>query len=460
MKHATLKEAHLARLLEIKEAEETAQLFLEILDRDELRNATRILKKLGAIKKAADTVPALQETLGKAIKDAADEVNEFTGGGIGALLKKATTAIKQKFGAKVGDNPILKSLTLLNALERGLADAVDLIENAMPDFDATSDKSIKDQAPDEKAINNLKRSLSKAFVPEGFYSKLKSVFGGGGVPYIDDVSKVVDAILEMPGKNLSTLVKAATTGPSSEEAANSLKSTLKGDNKTTASGTEVKKVAPQPVKSVDALATAVAAGQSEEKGKSPDEAVQAAQNNPKSVVKQLVDYVAKQSGKSADVVNKVLNALLKKGKLRTQFAVAEGVTTLNMKDVVDAQIALLECKGSSLEWVEILFEGGAEARRAKRRKAQQAKQTLQQTKQDPPQQQEPVEKDSDQQKQDEKPSEDKDKSERSESKNSSVIKLIQNDLRDVEVKDIEAVLDALPDYLKAEHVKLFLSRVI
>lgn len=493
LKRMSLKESHRRRMLlaekherELIIAEATAAMILEALDNDDIGNATKVLKKLNAISKFAP------DSLKAAIKTAADEVNDFTGGGLGALMKKAGSWLAKKFGAKAGTNPILKALILLNALERGFFDATDVITNNAPDYDGNSDKSLMDQV-DDNAAKNLRKILAKAFEPEGVFAKIKSLFGStGGIPYVKDVNKMVEDIMMLPAKQLTSLIQAATTGESSEKAAEAAKDmTAAAQGKGSEGSAQVKKGAEQPVKSVDDLAKAVAAGQTEKKGEDTGAAVEKAQENPKAVVKQFVDYVQKQSNQNADVVQKVLNALVKNGKLKSTFSVVEGKTRLTMSDVLDAQMALLECGGSSAKWVEILFEASKkgnekfkqnlmkkiESGEIKDEKTLEAQ--LNQNKSATLSQQARKElKDAIKNKGKsgggsaessggsaesassggDSASEAGASKEQPDSKHATTIKAIQNDLKDVDVKAIEAVLDAIPDYLKVENAKFFLSR--
>lgn len=424
-------------------------MILEALDNDDIGNATRVLKKLNAISKFAP------DSLKTAIKAAADEVNDFTGGGLGALMKKAGSWLAKKFGAKAGTNPILKALVLLNALERGFFDAADVITNNAPDYDGDSDKSLMDQV-DDNAAKNLRKILAKAFQPEGVFAKVKSLFGStGGIPYVKDVNKMVEEIMLLPAKQITSLISAATSGESSEKAAEAAKDMAQASTtKKAPSGGEVKKGPEQPVKSAEDLATAIAAGQTEKKGEDSGEAVQKAQENPKAVVKQFVDYIQKQSKQEADVVQKVLNALVKNGKLKSSFSVAEGRARLTMNDVLDAQMALLECGGSSSKWVELLFE--TSKRKAKKDANMAAKKAANQKAS--PTATSNVGQQNPEPNAENPPAEQTQQTSTEVSKHATTIKAIQNDLKDVDVKAIEAVLDVIPDYLKVENAKHFLSR--
>jgi hypothetical protein len=461
LKRMSLKESHRRRMLLAEEherqmivAESTALMLLEALNKEDLKNATRVLKKLNAISKFA---PA---SLKAAIKDAADEVNEFTGGGLGALLKKAGGWLAKKLGAgSLGSNPILKALTLLNCIENGFSDISEVIENNAPDYDGNSDKSLMDQV-DDTAAKNLRKIIAKSFEPEGIYAKIKGIFSSsGGIPYVKDLNAMVEETMMLPAKQLSALSKAASSGESSNSAAEATKDMAAAAQSKGGESSQVKKSPEQPVKTIEDLATAVAAGQTEKKGEEASPAVEKAKENPKAVVKQFVDYIQKQSNQSADVVQKVLNALVKNGKMKSSFSVVEGKNQLTMNDVIEAQVALLECGGSSTKWVEILFEkSNRKAKKAQKMAAKKSQTQQQQTQQQPakeePKQEEPKQSEQTPEQSKEEPKQ----PEQTDSKHAATIKAIQDDLKDVDVKSIEAVLDVIPDYLKVENAKHFLSR--
>lgn len=482
-KRMSLKESHRRKMLiaekherELLLAEATAQMILEALDSNDLGNATKVLKKLNAIAKVAPP------SLAAAIKEAAAEVNDFTGGGIGALMKKATTWLAKKFGAKAGTNPILKALVLLNALEVGFTDAVDVINNNAPDYDGNSDKPLMDQV-DDAAAGRLRKLLAKAFQPSGVFAKVKSLFGStGGIPYVKDVNKMVQDIMMLPAKQITSLISAATSGESSESAAEAAK------DMATAGKEGGKSAAPksnEPVKSVDDLASAVATGQTQGKGDdAASKAASMAQENPKKVVKQLVDDISKRSKQDPGVVEKVLSALVKKGKMKTEFKVTEeghvrvksSPTRLTMRDVLDAQMALLKCGRSTENWVNILFEVESleekTNKRGQKRKAAQAKKkagaaadspATQPTQTQKPAEQ-PQQSSSEPQKAEtsaEQPQQtaQPDAQKSSEKSASPVAKEIQDSLKDVDISAIEAILDAIPSYLKLEAAR-HRSRVI
>lgn len=445
-------------------AEATAQMLLEALDSKDLANATKVLKKLNAIAKVSPPI------LAAAIKEAATEVNDFTGGGIGAIMKKATTWLAKKFGAKAGTNPILKALTLLNSLELGLSNAVDLINNNASDYDGNSDKSLMDQI-DDSAAKNLRKNLAKAFQPEGVFAKIKSLFGStGGIPYIKDVDKMVEEIMMLPAKQVTSLISAATSGESSEaaaEAAKDMATAGKTDAKSSASKSN------EPVKTVDDLASAIATGQTQGKGdEASSKAATTAQENPKKVVKQLVDDISKRSNQEPGVVEKVLSSLVKKGKMKTEFKVTEegyvsaksSPMRLTMGDVLDAQMALLKCGRSTDKWINILFE--VESLEEKTNKGGQKRKVAQAKKKAGASSNQPTDA-----AQAQKPAEQPQKTfepqeaEKSDVQNSSeksvspVAKEIQELLKDVDISAIEAILDAIPSYLKLEAAR-HRSRVI
>ena len=137
LKPKTLKESVQRKRLvsELKVVEERmlgehyANLLMEAIDKDEFQQASKVLNKLNAIKKVADSDVNLKGTLGAAIKEASNEVNEFTGGGAKALFKKGAGALQAKFGLKPSKNPLLKSLEFLNILETGLSVLPEIFAN-------------------------------------------------------------------------------------------------------------------------------------------------------------------------------------------------------------------------------------------------------------------------------------------------------------------------------------------
>jgi hypothetical protein len=363
---AALKESHKRNLVierRVRErilAESTARLILEVLDKEDLKQATKVLDKLSAIEKIASSDPNLKDSLGAAIADARNEVNDFTGGGLSSLMKKGTTAIAQKFGAKAGSNPILKATMLLNAIETGLKDMVSIVKNNAPNFNEKSKESLMQQL-DDNGVKNVNKNLKKSFVPEGIFAKLKSIVGssGGGMPYVKSIDELVDHIMMMPATSLVSLIRTVTSNPVSNEIQDTVKDMAQPSGGKPGG-------APQgpvrPVTTIDALATSIAAGQSDAKGKDSGEAVEKAKENPKAPVKEFIKYVASKSKQDEETVTKVITALLKKGKIKSSFAVAEGAShksrfyTLTMNEILDAQMALLKSCASTKSWVKNLFE--------------------------------------------------------------------------------------------------------
>lgn len=339
----------LQRIDEMVIAESNGQLLLEKLAEDDLKQATAVLKKLGALAKIADEGKAT--TLSSVIKQAANDVNEYTGGGMMALIKKGISAITQKMGLPVGENPIVKSVTLLNSLETGLSQLGDLISNNAPDFDLKNEKEKSVQqatagAGDRKSWDNLLKAAKKAFRPEGFFATLKSAFKGGGIPYMEDVDTTVTEILDMPAPVLLKMMQAAAGGTSTEKIAANVKDMVDASGKAKSGKPEQ---ANEPVTDTDQLAQALATH-----SKDPEAAAETAEKQPKKLIQGFVDDIAAKSKIDKDKVQKILGVLLKNKKLKG--GVAEGRRiSLTMDDVVDAQMALLESRGSVRRWARILL---------------------------------------------------------------------------------------------------------
>jgi len=375
-KNKTLRESYeqrkslverVRRAEELLIAEQTANMLLEALDKDELKQATEVLKKLGSIKKVADTDPKLAP-LGDAIKTASDEVNKFMGGGIGAFLKKGISKLASKFGAKAGANPILKSLMLLNSLESGLEDVPSLIKNNIPEYDEKSEKSPFEQAPDDKAKKSLAQAMTKAFRPEGVFSTIKSLFDSGGMPYVKNVDELIVGIMSSKPKSLEELIKIAKSGVSSEDAAAAVKDMAQPS--TSGQQTSGKQ---QPVTSTDQLAQAYARGVATQKKQDPAAAAAEAEKDPKKFTQSFMADVEKKSGQKTAVVKAVITTLVKKKKLLGDLQVdhrivkggtlkeskrSKNVVELTLEDVNGARRLFRESGGSSRRWAQLLVESG------------------------------------------------------------------------------------------------------
>jgi hypothetical protein len=373
-KNKTLRESYeqrkslverVRRAEELLIAEQTANMLLEALDKDELKQATEVLKKLGSIKKVADTDPELAP-LGDAIKTASDEVNKFMGGGIGAFLKKGISKLASKFGAKAGANPILKSLMLLNSLESGLEDVPSLIKNNIPEYDEKSEESPFKQAPDAKARKSLAQAMTKAFRPEGVFSTIKSLFDSGGMPYVKNVDELIVGIMSSKPKSLEELIKIAKSGVSSEDAAAAVKDMAQPS--TSGQQTSGKQ---QPVTSTDQLAQAYARGVATQKKQDPAAAAAEAEKDPKKFTQSFMADVERKSGQKSAVVKAVITTLVKKkkllGNLQVDHRIVKGesiqeskrsknVVELTLEDINEARRLFRESGGSSRRWAQLLVE--------------------------------------------------------------------------------------------------------
>lgn len=428
-------------------AEQHAHALLEALDKEELQKATKILNKLATIKKAADADPGLA-VLSIAIKDAAEDVNDYTGGGIGALMKKGSAALMKKFGLeKASSNPILKSLTLLSALETGLEQLETIVKNNVSDYDFSKgslDDQIGDDPKNNKVKENLKKTIAKAFRPEGAYSKIASLFsGGGGIPYLKDVKLLITGIMDAKGESLQNLIAAAKQGPSSEEAAAAAKDITQQAQGGQEAAAGQPGAGKEQTVTADNLAAAVAAGNPGNK--------ELADAKPKEAAKQLVDDIAGKTKLSNEIVGSILSALIKANKLKANFSTQNEsrnprLATLSLSDVHRAKVLYLESGGSSRKWLKLLseatFDGvqsgpltdklfpglNREKRRKRKTELENAIKSAGGT---------------------EASSQD-DTNKAGIEKHQKVIDAIIGDLKDVAPEQIAAVLEALPSYFIAE----------
>jgi len=354
MNPTTLKEvaqkkkmiSELRRIEEHAAGEHFVNILVEKSDRPELNQANKALKKLNAIKKIADSNK--MDILSDAIQEASDEVNEFTAGGtLDNLFKKSKR------------NPVVKALAFLNTLENGFTDTITLINNSIPDYDPKKGSPF-DQLEDNKRRETLGKAVRKAFRPEGFFASMKSFFGNsGGVPYISDIQMFSGEVLDAKGEALEAIIQAMKSGPSASEVAKAVQGPQQGG---AGSGGTVggSAGAPTQVSSPDQLIQAIIQHLSAKAESSPQaqKSAEQAQENPKKAFDSFIKFVAGKSKKDEEVVKKVVNALMKNNLMRASINEArigksKNVYTLTMKDVVRAQVSLLESSGSKNKFINI-----------------------------------------------------------------------------------------------------------
>lgn len=357
----TLKESYNKRLLlnerqELLVAEHYARLILEEIDKDELAKTSQVLQKLNAISKVAKGIPQITS----AIQSASSDVNEFTGGGMKALAKKGLSAIQRKFGAKAGENPLLKSISLLNSLESGLAAIPTLVKNNFPDFDPAGEPLEKQAGSDKKKITNLQKSIAKAFRPSGLFGKISSLFGkGGGMPYVTDAAGIAKSIMSMPASEIEGLAAAASSGPSASDLTATVKDMAASSRQGQGSSGDEGKISSE--KDLAQAIAAKTAGNDQEKA---EKASAEADKNPRKFTQKFLDSIAKASKQDPDVVSKVVTVLIKSGKMRS--SISESLNTRNnqvqltSRDAREAMRLYLESGGSSRKWVQLLIERNAQ----------------------------------------------------------------------------------------------------
>jgi hypothetical protein len=361
----------------LSEATRTGELLLEELSKGELKQATEVVKKLGALEKV---VPDDSEEFKAAISDAMEDVRSFMGGGgLKQMLSRGIGAVASKLGIKVGENPLLKSLTLMSSLEKSIPELKDTVEKTAKEkvfTDENKEKPLSDAIGDEVITKNLMDIVAKSMAPEGVFSKLSSLFGKG-IPYVKDVKKFVRELFATKVGEIDEIVKVLESGIQAEDVEDTTKELAKDNQEATGGGSSGGKGGGMPsqgapVVSPAQLALVVAAGSATEQGKDPSDATQAAKKDPKAMTNKFIDFLAKKSGKNPENVKAVLTAMLKSKLLIANVELKEsfrrGATaTLTGFDVLRAVRCLNESRGSTSRWVELLFEDANEVRQKRER---------------------------------------------------------------------------------------------
>lgn len=189
--------------------ERASRLLIEAMNDDDLNKASAIIDKLRSLKgKGLDA-------LDKGISQAEAELNKYTGGG---ALAKAWTKIKGLAGI---DNPLVKTMTMASALERGFRQLPTILKNNVGDPDTlkqNATKSIVDLVPNEEKQRLILRNITKALTPAGVFGTFKKV------PYVD-MQALATQLLSTNLEKLAPVIRTATAGAQTAEIAPDIRDT-------------------------------------------------------------------------------------------------------------------------------------------------------------------------------------------------------------------------------------------
>lgn len=282
------KRADSAVLLEAK----TSKLILEAMDEQDLQKASQIIDKMRKIK----NVEGFKASLDHAIDQAEAELNKYTSGG---SLAKAWTTLKSKVGI---DNPLVKTMTFINALEQGIKLLPRILKNSLSDIDlsANKDKKLSDLITDEEKQKTLVNNMIKALSPSGVFGPFKKI------PYMDKRTLIAD-LLQTPLKHLDELINIVGQGANTSEIAKDLQ-----QNVTSSSGAvnANQTTSTEPTAQTSQTSTTTGSVSSQETSeRTPQQGNNAADEIFKKVAANL---------KNADenTVKATINALIKQGLIK------------------------------------------------------------------------------------------------------------------------------------------------
>lgn len=184
----------------------TATLLIEAMDEGDLQKASAIIDKLRAVKGKG------VKSLDAAIDSAETQLNKYTAGG---PLTKAWTKMKNVVGI---NNPLVKFMTFANALETGFKQMPTILKNNLGgiDINANQDKTLTQLITDPDKQKITSDNMLKALSPKGFFGAFKKV------PYVDKNTLVQD-LMNVPIKNLASVIQQINSGPSSDQIATDIK---------------------------------------------------------------------------------------------------------------------------------------------------------------------------------------------------------------------------------------------
>lgn len=201
-----------------------ATLLIEAMDQEDLNRVTAVIDKLNTVK--SEQLPKL--TAG--IEKAQAELNKFTAGG---PLTKAWTRIKQSVGVQ---NPVVRVMTLANALEQGFSQIPTILRNNNINlkgadlekslYQMLSEPSGENQTGADKVdiggkLKQVVNQLQKALSPKGIYGVFKKV------PYVNSAD-LAQELVKAPLKTFSQVAQKIQAGAKSTDVAQDLKTQVTG----------------------------------------------------------------------------------------------------------------------------------------------------------------------------------------------------------------------------------------
>lgn len=343
-------------------------LLLEELNVDDLKKIREMQVKLDKIQRVAARSGEGAAPLAKAVAAARADVGKYTGGnfitkGIEALAKKIA-------GEGASTNPIVKCGLLVSVLEKGFNTLPDILKKQIDGYDEDADQSPLEQAAEDEKKPLAKETL-QAFTPGDFFSKLKSFFGGAGMPYVDDEKAFAEGLLNVPAAGLTRLSDLISGSPISgdlRDTTTDIVKATKGAPGGGSSGGDADEAGGRSnvITTPRQLITRVATGETEKKldaidaSDAPDKKKAAEKD---AVVMKEMEGIAQTAGVDVKVVVAVVKALIRQKALKVESqegrSTLKGVTLLK-EDYVNALRLFVESGCRTRTWTRLLLEGSKE----------------------------------------------------------------------------------------------------
>lgn len=305
--------AHRAETRLVNEAK-AVRLIVEAMDEEDLSKVSQVIDKLRTMKGKG------LQSLDAAIEQAEAELNKYTGGG---AISKAWGKLKAKVGV---DNPVVKIMTMADALEQGFKQLPVILKNNIGDSESLksqADKSIDDIVTDEGKKKTLIANIVKALTPKGIFGSFKNL------PYLDREMFATD-ISATKLSALAPIIKAGTSGTSPQEVASDLKDTAIAGGEAQTKGSSGSEPSKETSKSTGtapgvpttgttgSVGTGETPGGEVRGGGTPSKGGPAKKLNDEHVKAMAQDF-AKKSGVDVESTYKVMAALNQNEKLKESF---------------------------------------------------------------------------------------------------------------------------------------------
>jgi len=334
--HTTLREHYVNKKLDALLVEAfNAEDFDKLLEQG--KNIKEKMQSLRSLVEKPGTMPEIASALDEAEKELDNSMNTKSG--------------------KVDQKPLAKSMTFLEGIYSFFSKVPEIVKKgAKKDLSEFQENPVLPQL-DASVQASIKSDAKKALRPKaegGIFAKIMSLFKS--IPYIKNVDALLKQVLEeTPASALVALSQSSSqTLPQVQQDANNVTSVMQGkseDVKTGGAQTSEQEPASkgEPIRSSQQLVVTLAAAEAQKKTQEPEKvqaAVDTALKNPQKIADKLTQDISQKTKVNADVVKKIIKALVDTGTMHSNVSIAESSSRafamLKLSDIIKVRDLLIE----------------------------------------------------------------------------------------------------------------------